>query len=89
MAKFSKGPWRVSVDCAYDVFCGYSVTIPYKGKITKTLENKEDAYLIAAAPDLYEALKGSCKGCEERECNGEDCYIYQVIKKAEGGGSDG
>lgn len=54
-------------------------------------EEKANAHLIAAAPDLLDALKGIYEYMEEVgyvcECNGNDCLMCvakKAISKAEG-----
>lgn len=81
------GPWRVENDCAWTgvhtengdaIACLCMDT--WEGVATQ-----EDANLIAAAPDMYEALRWQCGRCElgsEGECY--ICPIGQAIRKANG-----
>ena len=58
MSAHTPGPWSLNVDGCGDVFVsgsnsGYVVTI---GAVDEDEYGRADANLIAAAPDLYEAL---------------------------------
>ena len=47
--------------------------------------NDDDARLIAAAPDMYEALKLTCIVCfRDSPENCKDCVVKKALKKAEG-----
>ena len=49
-------------------------------------ERKANEHLIAAAPDMYDALKSECVTCQLRdhETNCEECKIGKALKKAMG-----
>jgi len=85
---WTHGPWVCSPQ-NNNPFCAWDVKAPNEvnGYICTTSGNaKANAKLIAAAPDLLEALKALC------DIRGEDlCYAYseweaahQAIKKATG-----
>ncbi len=51
---YTKGEWKVSGKVgAYD----YTVSSDLEYPIARIMASKEDAYLISAAPDMYEALR--------------------------------
>jgi hypothetical protein len=90
MSKHTPGPWVVNG------FGGdfREITRTSKGvAISVTSEKGGDianARLIAAAPDLLEALKGelaaSRSDCNDRKCGAcSRCHSYAAIAKAEGG----
>ena len=91
MSKFTPGPWKT--------FFGETVRIrnSVKGTVAiithlerrgrrKPEEARANSYLIAAAPDMYEALKIVCDECREvkEEINCGGCYIHDVLSRAEG-----
>ena len=85
MSKHTPGPWEVFYKAKYDE---WHVSIPIKqGGMTWALsddgvrsENPEaDAHLIAAAPDLLDALDELLSACE---LPGDHCEIAQAIPKA-------
>lgn len=74
--KWTKGPWyadRVHVT-AWDgrgvAGCGYRRSSDYNR--ADHAENMNNAHLIAAAPDLYEALEGAIKLLELHVCGASD-----------------
>lgn len=84
MSRYTKGPWRVSNMNEYDVCCDYG----YIAECMST-DGKANARLIAAAPELLEALKEllpmqGCVQCQElySHCDRHG-YIVDTIKKCE------
>lgn len=83
-AKFTKGPWLVSG----------TATINQKPKgwiaSVSTVDRTANAHLIAAAPELYEALYRLVRDCEIaglQEQAGFDCWISMAnaaLAKARG-----
>lgn len=57
--KFTKGPWEVSPDMQWNNGAKvYEINYGEYGEVVaESVYEKEDANLIAAAPDLYEALE--------------------------------
>ena len=78
-----QGPWRTVTD-------GISHWVEIDGKIvivSKGKNAKANANLIAAAPDMYEALDDVCKGCLgklETNCTCRVCNIGKALRKARG-----
>ena len=61
---FTKGPWKIGAHCSTAVFDVTGRSIASAGGYQSNIkpdqvftENEANAHLIAAAPDLYEALK--------------------------------
>lgn len=102
--KYTKGPWEYVSEITYSGDYPYSKA--HRVKIgTKTLtifccgadwpgdkEQKANAHIIAAAPDMYEALQlinekyNRCVICKNLKENGHDyaCPIGNSLAKAEG-----
>ena len=74
--KYTPGPWEITEQ---DIFGNGSFICSWSGK-------KADAHLIAAAPEMYEALKRVCKNCD-LFCSmaaEEKCIVSKALNKAEG-----
>ena len=56
--KFSKGKWIVKDKALGDIYSGgrYICSVPISSAIGPAIADKANAHLIAAAPELYEAL---------------------------------
>ena len=84
--KFTSGPWLITTD-------KFSVT-NHDGKIAEVDakaapldEAVANTKLIAAAPDLYDALESGCMDCLGRKAKDnpcESCYVGKVLRKARG-----
>ena len=95
--KYTKGEWKVRhpINCDYLIYTGeYGKGITQVAQIIESYPNAEaNAYLIAAAPDMYEALKGLAIAYnvdgEGVIVNQDPHYWQQALKaiaKAEGKG---
>jgi len=87
---YTKGKWeRHSAPNGYHIWCGNKHIADVGDKEDK--EQSGNAYLISAAPDMYEALKATI--ARRMECHEtESAYIppeielaYKALAKAEGG----
>ena len=95
--KFTKGPWKATYDsqlqAAIEIYNTEDrvmvAVLPDRGTIEAMSEIEANANLIAAAPDMYEALECAC----DRYCIGyagdslvkcEDCVIQKALRKARG-----
>ena len=59
--------------------------IAYVYKNCTIEQARKNAYLLAAAPDLYEALETQCAYCVGREAKGnpcENCITGKALRKA-------
>lgn len=101
--KFTKGPWKATYDsqlqAAIEIYNTEDriivATLPDRGTVEAMPEIEANANLIAAAPDMYEALEFHCKNClgrysiskDSNECalyiRGE-CMIANALRKARG-----
>ena len=89
---YTKGEWRVK-GCSVDGEDGYPIASTYPDTRLTSPESlrlkKANAHLIAAAPDMYEALKRLLKMVPE-DCGGciktETAWIeaQEALAKAEG-----
>ena len=98
--KFTNGPWTAKYDPQlraliqiYNTEDGVMVAVlPDRGTIAMS-EIEANANLIAAAPDLYEALETTCEYCigkEATDCPCERCITGKALRKARGeDGNDG
>ena len=91
--KFTKGPWKV-VDNGHFL----QISFPWENnpnvidrycRSVADIHNNDiaNANLIAAAPDMYEALEEVCHDCDDTgtiddEC--KSCSIYKALRKARG-----
>ena len=87
--KFTKGPWKRKDNFVYspmfdeDDTLFVSIAVACTG-IAPAIAN---ANLIAAAPDMYEALKNVChNGCHESTADEFclHCYVAKALRKARG-----
>ena len=93
--KFTKGPWKRKDNFVYspmfneDDTLFVSIAVACTG-IAPAIAN---ANLIAAAPDMYEALETTCEYCigkEATDCPCERCITGKALRKARGeDGNDG
>ena len=91
--KFTKGPWKV-VDNGHFL----QISFPWENnpnvidrycRSVADIHNNDiaNANLIAAAPDMYEALDTQCEYCvgkEARNCPCEECIVGKALRKARG-----
>ena len=98
--KYTPGPWEVINE--FNVYGkGHRLVAACGGRSqnydveNNHIEKVASAHLIAAAPDMYEALKQICNDCDpaEKYCPDSfeeekriciDCYIGKALAKAEG-----
>ena len=95
--KFTPGPWKATYDSQLQALIEIYNTedrimvavLPDRGTIEAMSEIEANANLIAAAPDMYEALECAC----DKYCIGyagdslvkcEDCVIQKALRKARG-----
>ena len=94
--KFTKGQWRATYDsqlqAAIEIYNTEDrvmvAVLPDRGTIEAMSEIEANANLIAAAPDLYEALETTCEYCIGKEATGcpcERCITGKALRKARGG----
>lgn len=102
MAKFTPGPWEHLTEVIelndfphhiqHKVKIGAGlINIGSVGVGSKENETEKIAKLIAAAPEMYNALQFTCedKCCvRDVDCKDEDCIIFKAINKAEGREAD-
>lgn len=94
-AKFTRGPWTAKYDSQLQVAIEIYNTedrilvavLPDRGTVEAMPEIEANANLIAAAPDLYEALDTQCEYCIGKEaidspCEG--CIVGKALRKARG-----
>ena len=93
--KFTKGPWTATYDSQLQALIQVYSTelhlpvavLPDRGTIEAMSEIEANANLIAAAPDLYEALENLCEYCigkEATDCPCERCLTGKALRKARG-----
>lgn len=93
--KFTKGPWKATYDsqlqAAIEIYNTEDrvrvAVLPDRGTIEAMSEIEANANLIAAAPDLYEALDTTCEYCigkEATDCPCERCITGKALRKARG-----
>ena len=97
MAKFTKGPWKIMEASNYDGFAiAPKNTLPTLASVERCgagriqincfnfpADAEANAHLIAAAPEMYEALKGLYHNCESTSK-----YLdaaHDALNKAKGG----
>lgn len=87
--KFTPGPWELVSLSGYGN--PFSVRMPYVADTAKpdqthygvqSIRRREDAYLIIAAPELYEALEETERYFSEADGIDEDEYIYRQRVRA-------
>ena len=94
-AEFTKGPWKATYDsqlqAAIEIYNTEDrvmvAVLPDRGTIEAMSEIEANANLIAAAPDLYEALETTCEYCigkEATDCPCERCITGKALRKARG-----
>lgn len=93
MSKHTKGPWEAKRSCSNFIIVG-----PENEGIGSTghwlpdehKEMKANAHLIAAAPDMYEALKELIEVWEDGGCVDalKDVYFMSVSAKAKAEGRE-
>lgn len=91
--KFTPGPWSLLFNDKTKVVLeqqGVAVFVAdtYAGFTKSEEEQKANAALIAAAPEMYEALADIAENCGNRGCSETcaeaDCKICEILKKARG-----
>ena len=93
--KFTKGPWKATYDsqlqAAIEIYNTEDrimvAVLPDRGTIEAMSEIEANANLIAAAPDMYEALETTCEYCigkEATDCPCERCITGKALRKARG-----
>ena len=93
--KFTKGPWKATYDsqlrAAIEIYNTEDrimvAVLPDRGTVEAMPEIEANANLIAAAPDLYEALETTCEYCigkEATDCPCEWCITGKALRKARG-----
>ena len=90
--KFTPGPWHLTEEDW--VTGGYDIAVIQDKDGEEVLGisewirvNEPDLQLIAAAPEMYEALEDVCKGCLgklETNCTCRVCQIGKALRKARG-----
>ena len=88
--KFTKGPWKATYDsqlqAAIEIYNTEDrvmvAVLPDRGTVEAMSEIEANANLIAAAPDMYEALETVCGSCIYVKLAGGKCCEYCVIQKA-------
>lgn len=87
MIKHTPGPWEYKSQFAEHIYSAdgeFHIAMSTQDSQTekKIPINKANFKLIAAAPEMYEALKDACKNCvvcNHQVC--ESCKVYQVSQK--------
>ena len=93
--KFTKGPWKATYDSQLQALIEiYNTedrtmvaTLPDRGTVEAMPEIEANANLIAAAPDMYEALEEVCHDCIGKEATDilcEGCHVDKALRKARG-----
>ena len=93
--KFTKGPWKATYDsqlqAAIEIYNTEDrvmvAVLPDRGTIEAMPEIEANANLIAAAPEMYEALETTCEYCigkEATDCPCERCITGKALRKARG-----
>ena len=92
--KFTKGPWTAKYDPQlraliqiYNTDRIMVAVLPDRGTIEAMSEIEANANLIAAAPDMYEALETTCEYCigkEATDCPCERCITGKALRNARG-----
>lgn len=91
--KFTPGPWSLLFNDKTKVVLeqqGVAVFVAdtWAGFTKSEEEQKANAALIAAAPEMYEALADIAENCGNHGCSETcaeaDCKICEILKKARG-----
>lgn len=85
MSRYTKGPWRVDPSFTCDVQSGNgrfeiastSDSVLHEGRKPSNAAQGANALLIAAAPELLEALRGLVSIAKDHIADAEDWYEYQ------------
>ena len=89
--KFTKGPWKATYDsqlqAAIEIYNTEDrvmvAVLPDRGTIEAMPEIEANANLIAAAPDMYEALEEVCYDCDDTgtvDVKCKSCSIYKALQ---------
>ena len=93
--KFTQGEWNIA-DCRKTPYAGYDYLIVDADRLAIAYiencsqeEQEANAYLIAAAPEMYRVLSGICFEKSARICDYAPesckvCSINKALKKARG-----
>lgn len=94
--KFTPGPWNVAgFDSRFNEERYFGIDTPRGQMIVESFgecdfNRKANAALIAAAPEMYEALADIAETCGNRGCSETcaeaGCKICEILKKARGEG---
>lgn len=88
MVEYTKGLWKVNGVLVFPVKGPAICHAPWNYKLRPEAESRANRKLIAAAPELLEALKGLVSLAKDHVADAEDWHDYQhavaVIAKAEG-----
>ena len=93
--KFTKGPWKATYDsqlqAAIEIYNTEDrvmvAVLPDRGTVEAMSEIEANANLIAAAPEMYEALETQCEYCigkEATDCPCGECIVGKALRKARG-----
>ncbi len=94
--KFTQGPWKATYDsqlqAAIEIYNTEDrvmvAVLPDRGTIEAMSEIEANANLIAAAPDMYEALEEVCNRCINKTITigntCKDCITDKALRKARG-----
>ena len=93
--KHTPGPWTATYDSQlralieiYSIEDRILVAVLHdRGTVEAMPEIEANANLIAAAPDMYEALETTCEYCigkEATDCPCERCITGKALRKARG-----
>ena len=93
MDEYTKGPWKLApfgrgVDVISDDDCGPRIIAECKARNGSELESCEaNARLIAAAPELLEAIKEATRALRDVACLGPDEAVnpewYPIVHRCE------
>ena len=86
-AKFTPGPWHV-VDNGLCVCDRNRVVLFLSDRPYGDETDRADTNLVAAAPEMYEALSRACSLCKTRRITNKSicdaCYTHKALRKARG-----
>ena len=89
-SKFTKGEWKITLcDASVSVWSGDdSITMPKSLNYPNEYRNEviANAHLIAAAPEMYEAMQEFIARVDKGEIRSKKTYIQfkSILKKARG-----